>query len=76
MSAKNVIEKLQIIAREKETQRSDTKARGGTKTVENNRNRRGVEKSIERRHVEYSIGGCKVTTAFIIIFGMCKKEGI
>jgi len=34
MNAKNVIEKLQIIAREKETQRSDTKVGGGTKRFE------------------------------------------
>ncbi len=34
MNAKNVIEKLQIIAREKETQRSDTKVGGGTKCFE------------------------------------------
>jgi hypothetical protein len=34
MNSKNVIEKLQIIAREKETQRSDTKVGGGTKCFE------------------------------------------
>jgi hypothetical protein len=31
-----------------------------------NISRRGIEKSKERRSVEYSIVGCKVTTAFII----------
>jgi hypothetical protein len=35
-----------------------------------------LRKSIERRSVEYSIVGCKVTVTFIIIFGMCKKEGV
>jgi hypothetical protein len=57
-------------------QRSETKAGGRTKTIEKDRNRKGVEKSIKRRHVEYSTDGCKVAAAFIIIFGMCKKEGI
>jgi hypothetical protein len=52
------------------------KARGGSGIVEKNRNRRGVEKSIKRRHVEYLFVGYKVVAAFIIIFGMCRREGV
>jgi hypothetical protein len=44
--------------------------------AEKNRNKRGVEKNAYRRCVEYSTVNCKVTTAFIIIFGMCRREGI
>jgi hypothetical protein len=46
------------------------KARKGRGIVENNRSKRGVEKSKERS-VEYSVVGFKVVVAFIIIFGMC-----
>jgi hypothetical protein len=46
-----------------------------SKIIEKNISRRGVEKSKERI-VEYSAIGCKVTIAFIIIFGMCKRQGI
>ncbi len=52
------------------------KARGGSKIVEMNKSRRQIEKSKERRSVQYSIIGYKVTIAFIIIFVMCKKEGV
>jgi hypothetical protein len=51
------------------------KARGGSKIVEMNKNKRQIERSKERS-VEYSIIGYKVTIAFIIIFVMCKKEGV
>jgi hypothetical protein len=44
--------------------------------VEKNKSRRGVENSRERRCVDYSTGGYKVIVAFIIIFGMCRKEGV
>jgi len=30
---------------------------------------------VKRRHVEYSVIGYKVIATFIIIFGMCKREG-
>jgi hypothetical protein len=40
-----------------------------------NRSKRGVEKSRERKNVEYSAIGCKVVVAFIM-FGMCRREGI
>jgi hypothetical protein len=52
------------------------KARRGTRIIEKNRSRKGVEKSIERKHVEYLVDGCKVVATFIIIFEMCKKVGI
>jgi hypothetical protein len=52
------------------------KARGGSRIVEKNKSRKGVEKSTQRRRVEYSTIGCKVIIAFIIIFGMCKREGV
>ncbi len=51
------------------------KARGGSEIVEKNRSRRGVENN-KKRSVEYSIVGCKVGITFIIIFEMCKREGI
>jgi hypothetical protein len=44
--------------------------------LEKNRSRRGIEKSRERKNVEYFAIGRKVTTAFIIIFGMCSRKGI
>jgi hypothetical protein len=37
--------------------------------------RKKVEKSRERS-VEYLASGYKVITTFIIIFGMCKREGV
>jgi hypothetical protein len=55
---------------------TQTKVGGGSKIVENNISRRGVEKSKEKRSVEYLAFGYKVTFAFIIIFGMCRREGI
>jgi len=48
---------------------------GGSKIVENNRSRRGVEKS-RKTSVEYSTVGYKVITTFIIIFKMCKRESV
>jgi hypothetical protein len=48
-------------------------ARGGSRIVENKRSRREVEKSKERRRVEYSAISYKVTTVIIIIFGMCER---
>jgi uncharacterized membrane protein len=48
------------------------KARG-SKIVENNKSRKRVEKSRERS-VEYLAISCKVAIAFIIIFGMCRRE--
>jgi hypothetical protein len=44
--------------------------------VEKNKSRTRVEKSRERRHVEYSTIDYKVATAFIIIIEMCKREGV
>jgi hypothetical protein len=51
------------------------KVGGGNIIVEKNRSRRGVEKNREW-NVEYSAIGCKVAPAFIIIFKMCRREGI
>jgi hypothetical protein len=51
------------------------KARGGSRIVEKNKSKRGIEKSKEK-NVEYSAIGCKVTVALIIIFKMCRREGI
>jgi hypothetical protein len=51
------------------------KARGGSEILEKNRSRRGVEKN-KKRSVEYSVVGYKVIVAFIIIFGMCRREGV
>jgi len=48
--------------------------RGGSKIVENNRSRRGVEKSRVRRNVEYPTIGYKVVATVIVIFRMCKRE--
>jgi hypothetical protein len=52
------------------------KVGGGSKIVEKNRSKRGVEKSKERRCVEYSIIGCKVVATFMIIFGMCRRKNV
>ncbi len=52
------------------------KARGGSGIVEKNKSRKGVEKSTKRKLVKYLIIGCKVVVTFIIIFRMCRKEGI
>jgi hypothetical protein len=52
------------------------KARGGGKIVEKNKNKRGDEKSKMWRCVEYLAIGYKVIIAFIIIFGICKNEGV
>jgi hypothetical protein len=51
------------------------KARGGSGIVEKNKSRRGVEKS-KKKNVEYSVIGYKVIVTFIIIFGMCRREGV
>jgi hypothetical protein len=47
----------------------------GSGIVEKNKSRKGVNKSKERS-VEYSTIGYKVTATFIIIFKMCRKEGV
>jgi len=52
------------------------KVGGGSGIVKKNRSKRRIEKSRERRNVEYSTIGCKVAIAFIIIFKMCRREGI
>jgi hypothetical protein len=52
------------------------KARIGSGIVEENRSRKGVAKSSEKRHVEYSTIGCDVVIVFIIIFKMCRREGV
>jgi hypothetical protein len=44
--------------------------------VENNKSRRQVKKSRKGRHVEYLVVGCKVIVAYIIIFRMCRMEGV
>ncbi len=51
------------------------KTRGGSGIVGKNRIRRGFVKSRERC-VEYSTIGYEVAATFIIIFKMCKKEGV
>jgi uncharacterized membrane protein len=50
-------------------------AGGGSGVIEKNRSRRRIEKS-KKRSVEYIVVGYKVAVAIIIIFKMCKKEGI
>jgi hypothetical protein len=52
------------------------KATRGSKFIKMNRSRRAIEKSIKRRCVEYSTIGCEVVATFIIIFGMCRREGV
>jgi hypothetical protein len=52
------------------------KSRGGSRIVENNKSRRGIEKSRERRSVEYLAINCKVIATFIIISEMCKRESV
>jgi hypothetical protein len=47
----------------------------GSGIIENNRSRKGVKKNIHKS-VEYSTINHNVTTAFTIIFGMCKRESI
>jgi hypothetical protein len=54
---------------------TQTKVGGGSRIVDNNISKRGVEKS-KKKNVEYSAIGCKVVVAFIIISRMCKREGI
>ncbi len=51
------------------------KVGGGNKIVEKIKSRRGVAKNKERRNVEYLVIGYKVTATFIVIFGMCRREG-
>jgi hypothetical protein len=51
------------------------KAGGGNEIVEKNKNKRGFEKSREKS-VEYLAVGCKVAVVFVIIFEMCKREGV
>jgi hypothetical protein len=52
------------------------KVGGGSGIVEKNKSRRVVNENKEKRCVEYSVVGYEVTVAFIIIFGMCKREGV
>jgi hypothetical protein len=33
-------------------------------------------KRVKKRNVEYSAIGCKVAATFIIIFKMCKRDGV
>jgi hypothetical protein len=47
--------------------------RGGSKIVEKNRSRKGIENS-RMRSVEYSTIGYKVIVALIIIVKMSKRE--
>jgi len=72
----SAIEKLHIIAKEKEVQRSEhrRKQEEEEKLLKRTKVKKGVEKSRERRHVEYSTIGYKVFVAVIIIFGMCRRE--
>jgi hypothetical protein len=50
--------------------------RGRSIIVGKNRNRTTIEKNKERRCVEYLAVAYEVATAFIIIFKMCRREGI
>jgi hypothetical protein len=52
------------------------KTRGRNRNTMKNKTKRRVEKSEERRCVEYSVVGCKVVVAFSNIFGMCRRESI
>jgi hypothetical protein len=52
------------------------KVGGRSRIVEKNRNRRVIEKNKERRRVEYSAIRFEVATAFIIIFGMCRRKNV
>jgi hypothetical protein len=52
------------------------KVGGGSKIVEKNKSKRGVKKSKKERNVEYSIVAYKVVVTFIIIFRMCRREGV
>jgi hypothetical protein len=63
--------------RKKEMQRSEHKQRH--EEEEKLLKRIKIEEElrrVERRNVEYSVVGYKVAVTFIIIFGMCKNEGI
>jgi hypothetical protein len=51
------------------------KTRGGSGIVEKNKIKRGFVKSRERC-VEYLVVGYEVVATFIIIFKMCRKEGV
>jgi hypothetical protein len=51
------------------------KVGGESEIVEKNKIKRGIEKN-KKRSVEYSALRCKVVTTFIIIFGMCRREGV
>jgi hypothetical protein len=51
------------------------KAGGGRWIVDKNWSRRAIKKS-RKRSVEYLAFGCKVVATFIIIFGMCRREGV
>jgi hypothetical protein len=52
------------------------KVGGGSKIVEKNKSRKGVEKNRKIRCVEYSTVGYKVVTTFIIIFKMCRRKSM
>jgi hypothetical protein len=51
------------------------KARGGGGILERNKSKRGI-KSIKRKNLEYTTIGYKVVVTFIIIFRVCKREGV
>jgi hypothetical protein len=51
------------------------KVGGRRRIVEKNRSKKGVEKSGERSD-EYLAVGYKVIATFIIIFRMCRREGV
>ncbi len=55
---------------------AQTKVGGGSGIVKKNRNKWGVENNKERRNVAYLAIGYKVATPFIIIFKMCRREGV
>jgi hypothetical protein len=67
MSAKSAIEKLQRVAKERETQ---MKTRGGSESVEEKRSRRRIEKSTTCWNIKHLVIGSEVATTFIVIFKM------
>jgi len=78
MSIESAIDKLQIITKVKGSieEWTQTKAGGGSRIVEKNINRKIVEKSKKRRHVEYVVIGYEVVIVSIIIFRLCKRKNV
>ncbi len=76
MNAENAIEKLQRMAREEEMLRSEHKWKQEEEMELLKKTKVKEELRRTSRGVEYSVVGYKVIATFIIIFEMCRREGV